>query len=59
MKWLLRPIRPYVCQVEEGRLIIMPLAESKPALADLLAQITAENLHDEIDTGTVVGNEVW
>lgn len=45
--------------VEEGRLIIMPLAEPKPTLADLLAQVTAENRHDEVETGTAVGNEVW
>jgi hypothetical protein len=28
-------------------------------LADLLAQVTAENLHDEVETGTAVGNQVW
>ena len=37
-----------------------PVNVSKPTytLADLLAQITEDNLHDEIDTGPAVGNEV-
>ena len=29
------------------------------SLADMLAQITAENLHPESDTGPVQGNEEW
>lgn len=28
-------------------------------LADLLSKVTAKNRHSEIDTGTVVGEEVW
>ena len=37
-----------------------PAHVSKPTytLADLLAQITEDNLHDEVDTGPAVGNEV-
>ncbi|MYH82163.1 hypothetical protein F4009_18505 [Candidatus Poribacteria bacterium] len=37
-----------------------PANVSKPTytLADLLAQITENNLHDEVDTGPAVGNEV-
>jgi antitoxin component of MazEF toxin-antitoxin module len=30
-----------------------------PALTDLLAAITDENLHPEVDTGEPVGVEVW
>lgn len=29
------------------------------SLADMLAQITADNLHPESDTGPVQGNEEW
>ena len=28
-------------------------------LTDMLAQVTAENLHPELDTGPVQGNEEW
>ncbi len=41
-----------------GKLIVEPV---KPTyvLADLLAQVKPENLHREIETGQVVGNEAW
>jgi antitoxin MazE len=45
--------------VEDGQLMIRPLPEQDLTLEDLLAQITEENLHDEIETGTAVGGEVW
>lgn len=28
-------------------------------LAELLAQVTVENLHDEINTGVAMGQETW
>lgn len=28
-------------------------------LADLVAQVTEENAHSEISTGSTVGNEIW
>ena len=42
--------------VEEGRLVLVPAAES---LADLLAQITPDNTHTLALDGAAVGNEVW
>ena len=45
--------------VEDGQLMIRPLPEPDLTLEDLLAQITEENLHDEVETGTAVGKEVW
>jgi antitoxin component of MazEF toxin-antitoxin module len=30
-----------------------------PALAVLLAGVTPENLHGEVDAGPAVGNEAW
>jgi len=45
--------------VEEGRLILTPVNKPKYSLDDLLAQITLESLHDEIDFGKPVGKEVW
>ena len=44
---------------EDGRIIIEPIREAAIELADLVAGITAGNLHAEITFGTPVGNEVW
>jgi antitoxin MazE len=43
----------------DGKLIITPLAQPKPTLRQLLAKVTKENLHHEIDTGPTTGNETW
>ncbi|MGH2544440.1 MAG: AbrB/MazE/SpoVT family DNA-binding domain-containing protein [Ardenticatenaceae bacterium] len=45
--------------LEEGKLTIVPVSPTAPSLDDLLRQITPENVHDEVNTGPVVGNEVW
>ena len=45
--------------LHDGRLIIEPLPHSSVTLADLLKDVTAENVHDEVDTGPAVGREVW
>lgn len=42
---------------EEG-LLVKPVVP-KYALADLLAQVTDDNIHGEIGTGKPVGREVW
>ncbi len=42
----------------EGRLILTPINKPKYTLDELLAQITPENRHDEIDFGNPVGKEV-
>ncbi len=44
---------------ENGRIIIEPLAHKTYELNALLAGITPENLHAEVNTGPAVGNEVW
>ena len=46
-------------QIVDDQLMIKPLPEPELTLENLLAQITAENLHDEVETGTAVGGEVW
>ena len=43
----------------DGRLVVTPLARPKQTLKQLLAKITKENLHHEVDTGSAVGNETW
>ncbi len=30
-----------------------------PVLEQLLAEVNGQNLHGEVDTGAVVGNETW
>ena len=45
--------------VVEGNLVVAPISEPEFTLDELLAQITAENLHQEVDTGLAVGNEIW
>ena len=44
--------------VSEGKLVLEPV---KPvySLEELLAQVTQDNLHQEIETGSAVGSEAW
>ena len=44
--------------VEGGRLTVLPV-EPKLTLESLVAAITPENRHTEVDWGKPVGNEVW
>jgi len=43
--------------VRKGKLVVAPA--SRPQLTDLVARITAENLHAAEDCGMPVGREVW
>ena len=45
--------------LESGKIIVSPVVEPEFSLDEMLAQITAENLHGEIDTGSSVGQEDW
>lgn len=45
--------------IVDGKLVVAPTTEQEYDLLELLAQITEENLHQEIDTGSAMGNEVW
>jgi antitoxin MazE len=44
---------------EDGRVVIEPVHENVFDLADLIAGITEENQHGEIDFGPPKGKEVW
>jgi antitoxin MazE len=50
------------CQVQlvliDGKLTIEPITR-RYSLEELVEAITPENIHDEIDSGVAVGNEVW
>jgi antitoxin MazE len=43
----------------DGKLIVTPLQTSSFTLEQLLAGITDENRHVEVDTSEAVGGEVW
>jgi len=43
----------------DGKLVITPVAEPKLTLNQLLAKVTEENLHHEVNTGPAAGNEMW
>jgi antitoxin MazE len=45
--------------LEDGRLVVSPVTVPEYRLEDLLAGITPENLHGEIDTGPSMGAEAW
>jgi antitoxin MazE len=43
----------------DGRIIIEPIPTPSWTLEQLLAGVTSNNIHHEIDTGDAVGNEIW
>ncbi|MGH7549611.1 MAG: AbrB/MazE/SpoVT family DNA-binding domain-containing protein [Gemmatimonadota bacterium] len=45
--------------IEGDRLLLAPTAQSRWSLEDLLARVTKENLHEEMNFGPPVGHEVW
>ena len=45
--------------VSEGRIVIEPAQALDYDLADLVAAITPDNAHGEVDTGTPLGKEAW
>jgi antitoxin MazE len=44
--------------IEEGKLLLEPIKPSY-SLEELLAGVTKNNVHHEVETGPAVGNEVW
>jgi len=50
---------PVEVSLADGRLVIVPVVEPVLTLEHLLAQVTEDNLHGEIETGPAVGREVW
>jgi len=43
----------------DGKVVIVPVSEPSPTLEELVAGITEENRHAEVDTGPAIGNEAW
>ena len=50
---------PVDISLEEGKLVVVPIAEPLLTLEQLLQQVTEYNVHHEIDTGTSMGEESW
>ncbi len=50
---------PVEVSLANGKLVITPVAKPKPTLKQLMAKVTKENLHHEVDTGPTMGNETW
>lgn len=44
-------------RLEKGKLIIQPVRAL--GLDKILAQVSEDNLHRAVETGTAVGNEAW
>jgi antitoxin MazE len=45
--------------VDDAKIIITPMKEKKYSLEDLLKGVSKNNLHEEVDTGSPVGKEIW
>lgn len=45
--------------VDDGRLVVAPVAVASYGLEDLVAGITKANVHDIEEFGATLGNEVW
>ncbi len=45
--------------VKNGDLVVRPARRRRYQLKDLLARVTAKNLHAEVETGQPVGREIW
>lgn len=48
---------PVDVREENGRIVVEPLRPASYDLAELVAKITPDNLHEEIDFGSPVGKE--
>ncbi len=55
----LRDETPVDLSLADGTLVVERLAKPKETLRQLLGKITEDNLHHEVDTGRIVGNETW
>lgn len=45
--------------LNEGKVVVSPVSKSKLTLEKLLAGVTPENIHPEVDTGSPTGKEIW
>lgn len=45
--------------IEDGQLVVRPIVEQSYSLDALLAQVTDDNVHSEVDAGAAFGSEIW
>jgi antitoxin MazE len=45
--------------LDHGRMIVEATKDQEYSLEELLAQVTRNNLHSEVDFGAPAGKEVW
>ncbi len=45
--------------LENGKLVVAPVIEFPMTLEQLLEQVTEDNIHREVDTGSAIGEEAW
>ena len=50
---------PVEMSMVDGKLVIEPVVESALTLEHLLAQVTEDNIHTEVEIGPAVGQEAW
>lgn len=50
---------PVEVSLVDGKLVVQPDIQPAPSLEQLLAQVSEDNLHHEVDTGYAVGREAW
>ena len=50
---------PVNVTIEDGRLVVAPIRGGRLDLQELLAQITPDNLHGEVNFGKPTGREIW
>jgi antitoxin MazE len=43
----------------DDKLILSPARKPEVSLEELLARVTDENLHREVETGAAIGDEAW
>ena len=55
----LAPDTPVELSLVDGKLVIAPATDLTVALEELLAAVTDDNRHHEVDTGPAVGTEAW
>jgi|KBSMisStandDraft_5_1062788.scaffolds.fasta_scaffold156589_2 antitoxin MazE len=51
--------QPVNVREEDGRIVIEPIRAPVLDLAAMIARMTPETFHDEVDFGAPVGDEAW
>ena len=46
-------------KLARGRVVLIPVRDLEPALEELLAGVTEENIHGEVDFWKPAGKEIW